>query len=141
MSVGHPVAVRLAGGLLGLACILPLAGCGEAPPRQPVAGPEARKAVDAATEAYAACVGDKARAAAGGRVPGDVATEALKACASHRQALADKVMAFHRLGHPAYSQQQLRVVAEASIAQVEPQISAEAVVAYVGDARSNRKAD
>jgi len=126
--------------LLGLA-LLPLAGCNEAPPRPPVPGPEARKAVDAATAAYEACVSGKARAAAPGRQPGEVVSAAMRSCASARQELADRVMAFHRLGHPKFTPEQLQGVAEASIAQIEPQISAEAVVAYVGAAQPNRKAD
>lgn len=128
--------------LFVLAVPMLMASCGEAPPRAPAAGPEARKAVDTATEAYADCIENGARNAAPGGVPGTIVEAAVKACAPARDALADKVMAFHKIGHPKFTLDQLRAVADASIEQVEPEMKADAVVAYVArtEGAANQKA-
>ncbi len=126
---------------LPLVLPLVLVACGEAPPRQPVAGPEARKAVDAATAAYADCVTNNTLKVAPGGVPGTIVSEAMKACAPAREALAEKVMAFHHLGHPKFTPNQLRVVAAASIDQIEPEIRADAVAAYITRSSPNAKAE
>lgn len=123
-----------------LALLAALSAC-DAPPRPPVPGQEARKAVDAATAAYAKCIEDGARAAAPGRVPGTVVTEVTRACASEREVLAQRVMAFHHIGHPKFTPAQLRVVADASIAQIQPELTAAGVVAYLDQTSPKPKAD
>ena len=124
-----------------LALVLSLAACGEAPPRPPVPGPEARKAVDAATVAYANCITDNARQAAPGGVPGAVVEDVVKTCAPAREELAKRVMEFHRIGHPKYTEDQLRVVANASIEQIEPQMKADGVAAYITRNSPNQGTD
>ena len=123
------------------ALLLSAAACGEPPPRPPAPGPEARKAVDAATADYAACVEDGARNAPPGQVPGTVMTKVLDECSRLRTALADSIVEFHRIGHPTMTEDQLRAVANASIFQIQPQITAAGVVAYVERTSPDAKAE
>jgi hypothetical protein len=117
-----------------LAFLVPLAvaACGDPPPRAPVPGPEAQKAVDAATVAYAACI-EKGAAAApiGSSTPGNVVSDVVAACRPQRDALAEKIKVLQRLGHPNQSEAQIAVVAEASIKLFEPDLREKAVVALI----------
>lgn len=124
-----------------LALLLPLSACGEAPPRPPVAGPEARKAVDDATAAYADCISSTAAKAPPGGVPGTIVDKAVKSCEPAREVLAERVMEFHKIGHPKFSPNQLRAVAEASIDQVEPEMRADAVASYITRSAPNAAAN
>ncbi len=124
---------------LPLVALLGLAAC-DAPPRPPVPGPEARKVVDAATTAYAACVSTRAEAAPLGGSPGLVIAQAVGDCAPERQALADAIEKFHAIGHPSFTPAQTEVVAEASIQQIEPEIRSDAIAVYVGRALPSQKA-
>jgi len=124
-----------------LAVFAAASACGEAPPRAPVAGPEARKAVDAATQAYAACIEDRALAAPAGGVPGTIVGGAVRDCRPARDALGEKIMAFHELGHPNYTPDQLRAVAEASIQTIEPELRSAGVAAYITRTSPNAKAE
>lgn len=118
-----------------------LAACGEAPSRAPAAGQEARDAMDAATAAYAACIEQATLQAPSGGVPGTVVGQAVRDCAPAREVLASKIVAFHRIGRPTYTQAQLDAVADASIKQIEPQLRSEAVAAYITRTSPNPKAD
>jgi hypothetical protein len=111
---------------------LALAACGDPPPRPPVPGPEAQKAVDAATVAYADCI-EKGTAAApiGSSTPGNVVSGVVAACRPQRDALADKIKVLQRLGHPNQSEAQVEVIADASIKLFEPDLREKAVVALI----------
>jgi hypothetical protein len=119
--------------------LLALAAC-DPPPRAPAAGPEARKAVDTATLAYADCVTRGVEAAPLGRSPGLVIGEVVRGCAPQRQVLATSIEKFHAIGHPRFTPEQLKVVAEASIQQLEPQIRNDAIALYVGRGLDQQKA-
>ena len=121
------------------AVLVGLSAC-DAPPRPPVPGPEARKVVDAATTAYAACVSARAEAAPLGGSPGLVIAQAVRDCAPERKALATAIEKFHAIGHPSFTPEQTEVVAEASIQQIEPEIRSDAIAVYVGRALPAEKA-
>ena len=123
---------------LPVAALLALVAC-DAPPRPTAAGPEARKAVDTATLAYADCVTKGAEAAPLGRSPGLVIGEVVRSCAPQRRALAASIEKFHAIGHPSFTPEQLRRVGEASIQQLEPQIRNDAIAIYVGRTLPNRE--
>ena len=124
---------------LPVAALLALAAC-DAPPRPTAPGPEARKAVDTATLAYADCVTKGAETAPLGRSPGLVIGDVVRSCAPQRQALAASIEKFHAIGHPSFTPEQLRRVGEASIQQLEPQIRNDAIAIYVGRTLPNREA-
>ena len=126
--------------LLPLAVPLALAAC-DAPPRPPAPGPEARKAVDTATLAYADCITKGAETAPLGQSPGTAIGRVVQACAPARQALATAIEDFHQIGHPKFTADQLATVAEASIQQLEPQIRSDAIAVYVGRSLPNAKAE
>ena len=126
--------------LAPLLAALLLAACGEAPQRQPIPGPEARKAVDDATAAYADCVEQGAREAPAGGIPGTVIEGIVASCKAERQALAERILELHRLGHPSMTEDQSRTVAEASIQQIEPDIKSAGVAAYVEQTSQTQKA-
>ena len=121
-----------------VAALLALAACDPAP-RAEAPGPEARKAVDSATLAYAECVTRGAETAPLGRSPGLLIGELVRDCVPQRQALADSIEKFHAIGNPSYAPEQLERVAEASIQQLEPQIRSDAIAIYVGRTLPNRE--
>jgi hypothetical protein len=123
-----------------LAVPLALAACGEAPERAPPSGQEARAAMDAATAAYAECVERETLKTPPGGVPGTVVLGAVRACAPARQELAARIVSFHRIGRPSYTQEQLDAVAEASIEAIEPEIREEAIAAYITRSSSTAEA-
>ena len=123
---------------LALVSVLALAAC-DPPPRAPAPGPEARKAVDTATLAYADCVTKGAEAAPLGRSPGLAIGDVVRDCAPARRTLASSIEKFHAIGHPSFTPEQLKTVAEASIQQLEPQIRSDAIALYVGRALPNRE--
>ncbi len=120
--------------------LLALAACGDPPARPPSAGPEARKAVDDATAAYARCIEDRSRAAPPGGVPGTIVGRAVRACEPARTVLAARIAEFRKIGYPNYTNDQLKAVAEASIQSIEPQMRAAGVIAYVNAAPPETKA-
>ena len=119
--------------------LMSLTAC-DPPPRAPAPGPEARKAVDSATLAYADCVTKGAEAAPLGRSPGLVIGEVVRSCAPQRRALAGSIEKFHAIGHPSFTPEQLRRVGEASIQQLEPQIRNDAIALYVSRGLDQKKA-
>ncbi len=125
---------------LPLIALFALAAC-EPPPRAPVAGPEARKRVDAETLAYADCVVKGAEAAPLGESPGLVVAQVVRDCAPRREALATAIEKFHALGNPSFTPERTAMVAEASIQQLEPQIRSDAIAAYVSRALPSQKAE
>jgi putative hemolysin len=126
--------------MLALVALLGLAAC-DAPPRAPVAGPEARKLVDTATLAYADCIVKGAEAAPLGQSPGLVVAQVVRDCAPRREALARAIESFHALGNPSFTPERTALVAEASIQQLEPQIRNDAIAAYVSRALPAEKAE
>ena len=126
--------------LVATAALLAVAAC-DAPPRPPAAGPEARKAVDAATLAYADCITNGAEAAPLGQSPGIAIGRVVQACAPSRKVLATAIEDFHQIGHPKFTADQLATVAEASIQQLEPQIRSDAIAIYVGRTLPSRKGE
>jgi hypothetical protein len=119
-----------AGGSLLL--LLALAACGSPPPRAPVAGQEARKAMDAASTAYADCVNAAALAAVPQDVlPGTAAIAAVKGCSAERAALVARVGDFHKLGAPNEPANVSAAVADQSVSAIEGELRNRAVTTIV----------
>ena len=124
--------------LLSVTVLIALTAC-EPPPRPLAPGPEARKLVDTATLAYADCITEGAETAPLDRSPGLVIGDVFRNCAPARQVLAASIEKFHAIGHPKLTPEQLKIVGEASIQQLEPQLRNDAIAVYVGRALPNRE--
>jgi hypothetical protein len=123
-------ASRLPAGGLFLALLL--VSCGNPPPRAPAAGQEARKAMDAASTAYAECVNGAALAAVPKDVlPGTAAIDAVKSCKETRATLVARVAAFHKLGAPNEAPNVTAAVADQSVIAIEGELRNRAVTSIV----------
>jgi hypothetical protein len=112
--------------------LLALAACGSPPPREPVAGQEARKAMDAASVAYADCVNAAATAAIPQDVlPGTAAIAAVKGCQDARATLVKRVDDFHRIGSPTEPANVSEAVADQSVTAIEGELRNRAVTTIV----------
>ncbi len=113
--------------------LLALAAC--APSAEPPGKTEgeAQKArMDLATKRYSDCI-----ATAAGDVDvnndaaGSIANRVVLACKEQRNALMADVIAFHQIGHPKFTIDQSKAVAEASIATIEDELRRQTVVTIV----------
>ena len=114
-----------------LLAVLAMAAC--APPAPKPTEGEAQKArMDAATKAYSDCITDGTeRTDVFNDAAGSVANRVLESCKPQRNRLMADVIVFHQIGHPKFSIDQSKAVAEASIATIEDELRRQAVVAIV----------
>ncbi|KAB7647743.1 hypothetical protein [Polymorphobacter fuscus] len=116
--------------VLGLALLL--AACSPAAPPRPTEGAAQQAKMDAATKAYSDCITRGAGSAdVAGDAAGSIANRVVLACKDQRNALMADVIAFHQIGHPKFSIDQSKAVAEASIATIEDELRQQTVVAIV----------
>ena len=109
-----------------------VAACSPAAPPKPSEGAAQQAKMDAATAAYSACIADGAKAVdVAGDAAGSIANRVVAACKDQRGALMADVIAFHQIGHPKFSIDQSKAVAEASIATIEDELRRQTVVAIV----------
>jgi hypothetical protein len=129
-------------GLLpGTALALLLAGCSPAAPDKPTEGAAQKARMDLATKAYADCItAMTAEAAVDVDAAGTIANRVVLACKDKRNALLADVIAFHQIGHPKFSIDQSKAVAEASIATIEDELRRETVVTIISRQTGGGKA-
>ena len=88
--------------------------------------------MDKATTAYANCIADGAKAIpVVGEAAGTLGNRVVVACKPLRQTLMADVIAFHQIGHPKFTIDQSKAVAEASVATIEDELRQQAVVTIV----------
>lgn len=110
---------------------LALAAC-DAPPPKPTEGAAQKAQMDTATTAYANCITEGAKAIpVAGEAAGTLGNRVVKACKDLRQTLMADVIAFHQIGHPKFTIDQSKAVAEASVATIEDELRQQAVVTIV----------
>ncbi len=111
---------------------LVLAACSPAAPPRPTEGAAQQAKMNAATKAYSDCIADGAKAAdVAIDAAGTIANRVVVACKDTRNALMADVIAFHQIGHPKFSIDQSKAVAEASIATIEDDLRQQTVVTIV----------
>ncbi len=110
---------------------LALAAC-DAPPPKPTEGAAQKAQMDKATTAYANCIADGAKAIpVESEAAGTLGNRVVKGCKELRQTLMADVIAFHQIGHPKFTIDQSKAVAEASVATIEDELRQQAVVTIV----------
>jgi putative hemolysin len=115
-----------------LPVLLALAACSPSAPPRPSEGAAQKAQVDAATKAYADCISAGAKATdVAGEAAGTLGDRVIKACAEKRGALMADVIAFHQIGHPKFTIDQSKAVAEASIATIEDELRQQTNVTIV----------
>ncbi|PZN97184.1 MAG: hypothetical protein DCF31_01700 [Alphaproteobacteria bacterium] len=115
-----------------LATLLALAACSPPAERASTEGEAQQKKLDRATKEYADCITRGAQTI-------DVTTDAagtlgdrvVLACKPLRNSLMADVTAFHQIGHPKFTIDQSKAVAEASIATIEDDLRQQTVVTIV----------
>jgi hypothetical protein len=127
--------------LPGIALALLLAGCSPAAPPKASEGAAQKAKMDLATKVYADCISAMtAEAAVDVDAAGTIANRVVLACKDKRNALLADVIAFHQIGHPKFSIDQSKAVAEASIATIEDELRRETVVTIISRQTSDGKA-
>ena len=95
-------------------------------------GESQKSVMDASTKAYSDCIIDASdRTDAFNDAAGSVANRVLASCKPQRNRLMADVIVFHQIGHPKFSIDQSKAVAEASIATIEDELRRQAVVTIV----------
>ena len=111
--------------------VLGLAACSPSAPK-PTEGAAQKAKMDAATTAYAECIaGAAANTDAFNDAAGSIANRVVLQCKEARNRLMADVIAFHQIGHPKFSIDQSKAVAEASVATIEDELRRQAVVTVV----------
>ena len=115
-----------------IAALLLLAACSPAAPPKPTEGEAQKAKMDAATKAYAACIADGAKSIdVSADAAGTIGDRVVVACKPLRIALMADVIAFHQIGHPKFTIDQSKAVAEASIATIEDDLRQQTVVTII----------
>ena len=115
-----------------MTALFTLAACSPAAPPRPTEGAAQQAKMDAATTVYADCIADGAKTVdVVGDAAGSIADRVVKACQDKRKTLLADVIAFHQIGHPKFSIEQSKAVAEASIATSEDELRQQTVVTIV----------
>ena len=115
---------------VGLALVL--AACSPAAPPKPTEGQAQQAKMDKATAAYADCITEGAKTAEiADKAAGSVANSVVLACKDLRNTLMADVTAFHQIGHPKFTIDQSKAVAEASVATIEDELRRQTVVTIV----------
>jgi putative hemolysin len=111
---------------------LALAACSPPAPPKPTEGAAQKAIMDKATTAYANCIAEGAKVIpVTGEAAGTLGNRVTLACKDLRKTLMADVIAFHQIGHPKYSIDQSKAVAEASVATIEDELRQQAVVTIV----------
>ena len=115
-----------------MTALFALAACSPAAPPRPTEGAAQQAKMDAATTVYANCIAEGAKTVdVVGDAAGSIADRVVKACQDKRNTLMADVIAFHQIGHPKFSIEQSKAVAEASIATSEDELRQQTVVTIV----------
>jgi hypothetical protein len=115
-----------------IAAVAILGACSPAAPPKPTEGAAQQAKMDAATRAYSDCITEGAKAVdVAADAAGSIANRVVLACKEQRGRLMADVIAFHQIGHPKFSIDQSKAVAEASIATIEDELREQTVVAIV----------
>jgi hypothetical protein len=113
------------------AVLLALAACAPDAPKA-TEGEAQKLRMDASTKAYSDCVTDAiGRTDANNDAAGSIANRLLLSCKAQRNRLMADVIVFHQIGHPKFSIDQSKAVAEASIATIEDELRRQAVVGII----------
>ena len=108
---------------------LALVACSPSPVRGPTEGEAQKKQVDTATRLYGTCIEDGARSIdVRDEAAGTLANRIVLACKEKRNALMADVIAFHQIGHPKFTIDQSKAVAEASVATIEDELRQQTVL-------------
>jgi putative hemolysin len=111
---------------------LALAACSPPAPPKPSEGVAQKAQMDEATTAYANCIIEGAKVIpVEGEAAGTLGNRVVKGCKDLRQTLMADVIAFHQIGHPKFTIDQSKAVAEASVATIEDELRQQAVVTIV----------
>lgn len=111
--------------------LLALAACAPEAPKA-TEGQSQKALMDASTKAYADCITDATgRTDVFNDAAGSVANRVLESCKPQRNRLMADVIVFHQIGHPKFSIDQSKAVAEASIATIEDELRRQTVVTIV----------
>lgn len=98
--------------------------------------------MDKATSVYAECIAEGARKVdVVDDAAGSIANRVVLACKEQRNALMADVIAFHQIGHPKFTIDQSRAVAEASVATIEDELRRQTVVTIVTRQTADTPAD
>jgi putative hemolysin len=112
--------------------LLGLAACSPAAPPKPTEGAAQKAKVDSATLAYSNCISAGAKSIpVAGQAAGTLGDEVIAACTDKRNALLADVISFHQIGHPKFTIDQSKAVAQASIATIEDELRQQTVVTIV----------
>lgn len=115
-----------------IAALLLLAACSPPAQRASTEGEAQQKQMDAATKAYADCISNGAKTIdVGTDAAGTLGDRVVIACKPLRIALMADVIAFHQIGHPKFTIDQSKAVAEASIATIEDDLRQQTVVTII----------
>jgi hypothetical protein len=118
-----------------------LAACSPPPPRPDTEGQAQRKVVDAATNAYAACIKKASTSVdANSDVAGNLAYGAMKACTAERKTLVAEVAKFQHINHPQQKPDYVQAVAQASVEAADSDLRQQAVVDIVARQTPNQVA-
>jgi putative hemolysin len=111
---------------------LALVACSPAAPSKPSEGVAQKAKMDKSTAAYAECIAEGARTAkVTDDAAGSIANRVVLACKELRNTLMADVIAFHQIGHPKFTIDQSKAVAEASVATIEDELRRQTVVTIV----------
>jgi hypothetical protein len=125
-----------------LLATLALAACSPAAPPKPSEGAAQKAKMDKATTVYADCIAQGARTVAvADDAAGSIANRVVLACKEQRNALMADVIAFHQIGHPKFTIDQSKAVAEASVATIEDELRRQTVVTIVTRQTADTNAD
>lgn len=120
---------RSAAALLLSGMVMSLVGCSPPAAAPPTEGAAQKARMELATKAYADCItGAAAEAAIEREAAGTIANAVVLSCKEARNTLMADVIAFHQIGHPKFSIDQSKAVAEASIATIEDELRRETIV-------------
>jgi len=115
-----------------LLAALAIAACSPSAPPKPTEGAAQQTRMDVSTTAYACCISNGAKTiAVAGEAAGTLGDRVVTACKPLRQTLMADIIAFNQIGHPKYSIDQSKAVAEASVATAEDELRQQAVVTIV----------
>ncbi len=118
--------------VIAILFVLALAACAPDAPPKPSEGAAQKAKVDAATIAYADCISAGAKSIkVAGEAAGTLGNQVIKACVEKRNALFADVVSFHQIGHPKFTLDQSKAVAEASIGTIEDDLRQQTVVTIV----------
>ncbi|MBC7507095.1 MAG: hypothetical protein H7267_15470 [Sandarakinorhabdus sp.] len=117
---------------MGFAAALLVAACSPAVPPKPSEGAAQQAKMDAATKAYSDCIAAGAsRVDVADDAAGSIANRVIIGCKPARNALMADVIAFHQIGHPKFTIDQSKAVAEASIATIDDDLRQQTVVTII----------